>query len=437
MNSKRIRKITALVIAVLVLIYVGYQFYVIRHKGLTTETATYASVSDTVQAKGFAIREEQVIEESYNGVLSYHVGDGEKVSNGGVIADVYASEADAAAQLRIDQIDSEIENLEVLTGPTSYFSANPSLISSQIYSALGVILDETRNGDYTQISAKKEDLLNALNRKLLITGEESAEDYQQRISQLKSEKSSLEASTGQAIDTINAPVAGYFISSIDGFENVLDMNAVTSLTPDRIKELQDQEETSNTPSSNPIGKICSDYTWYLACVFSKEDMVKFENITSVTLEIPYSNTPEIPATIVARNQDPETEETAVIFECSYMDSGIAQLRNELVQVNVKTYSGVLVRKEALHFCDVTYTTYDEDGNPVEEVAENVKGVYVKYGGRLKFVQVFTEKTINGYAICKTDLSEEEKTSLVTASTIQLYDEVVVEGTDLYDGKIVQ
>ena len=52
------------------------------------------------------------------------------------------------------------------------------------------------------------------------------------------------------------------------------------------------------------------------------------------------------------------------------------------------------------------------------------------------MQIFSDATINGYAICKVSLSTEEREQLVTSTTIQLYDEVIVEGTDLYDGKML-
>ena len=42
-----------------------------------------------------------------------------------------------------------------------------------------------------------------------------------------------------------------------------------------------------------------------------------------------------------------------------------------------------------------------------------------------------------YVICKTSLSEEEQAELLTEDTITLYDEVVVGGSNLYDGKIVK
>ena len=88
MNSKKIRTIGAVLLAVLVLVYVGYQGYLATHRSIQTETAMYGQVSDVLQAQSFIIRNEQVIDESANGVLSYRVADGTRVAQGGVIADV-------------------------------------------------------------------------------------------------------------------------------------------------------------------------------------------------------------------------------------------------------------------------------------------------------------------------------------------------------------
>ena len=166
-------------------------------------------------------------------------------------------------------------------------------------------------------------------------------------------------------------------------------------------------------------------------------MMKFEGVEDVSLDIPFASTETIPAKVAAKNRDIKTGKTAVVLECSYMDADIATVRNETVQINVKKYSGVLVNERALRFCDVEYTEVDETGNSVTKVRENVKGVYVVFGGQLKFVQVFTEKDVNGYAVCKTELSDGEEKNLVTDRTVQLYDKVVVGGVNLYDGKIIQ
>ena len=80
MNSKKIRTLGAVVLAFLVLLYVGYQAYQATHQSIRTETAMYGEVSDVLQAQGFILRNETVIDESYSGVLSYRVADGSRVS---------------------------------------------------------------------------------------------------------------------------------------------------------------------------------------------------------------------------------------------------------------------------------------------------------------------------------------------------------------------
>ena len=129
MNSKKIRTLGAVVLAFLVLLYVGYQAYQATHQSIRTETAMYGEVSDVLQAQGFILRNETVIDESYSGVLSYRVADGTRVAQGGVIADVFSTEEDASAQRTIEQLDEEIANLQALSQRADYFVANPSMLA--------------------------------------------------------------------------------------------------------------------------------------------------------------------------------------------------------------------------------------------------------------------------------------------------------------------
>lgn len=432
MNSKKIRTIGAVILSFLVLLYVGYQAFQATHRSIQTETAMYGEASDVLQAEGFVIRNESVIEEAANGVISYRVADGTRVAKGGVIADVFSTESDASAQREIERLDQEIANLSALSQPADYFVANPSMLSDQIYTAIGEIAQGVNQNNFSDLSDWKEDLLSALTRRRLVTGEESSDDLAQRISQLQSQRDALDSQTGSSIGSIQAPQAGYFISSVDGLEDAVDPAEVENLTVAQVEALLEQSPRE----SNAVGKICQDFNWYVACVFDENEMVHFEDVTQVSLDIPFASTESIPAEIVAKNYDQESGNTAVVFQCSYMDSDIAAVRSEAIQVTVATYSGVLVNERALHFEDVEYTTTDENGNTVTQVQENVRGVYVLYGGQLEFVQVFSYHSVNGYAICKTELSTEEQQMLVTDSTIQLYDQVVVGGTDLYDGKII-
>lgn len=441
MNQSKVRSMAAVAIAVLILLYIGFnlvnrQATEFTQNGITTETAIRGRIADTLQAKGFAIRDETVLDGQYGGVLSYRVASGTRVSQGGVVADVFPSENDAAAQNMADSLRREIDNLKKLSKPSDLFVSNPSVIGTQIYNALVDISQEVRAHNFPEAASLKDTLRNALSRKQVIAGEESAEDYAQRIEDLEDQLDTLEARGAQATGHITAPQAGFFIDSVDGFENVLDPNQAKNLTVTEAKALLEEAKPAAVPSG-AIGKICSDFAWKLVCVIPDDEMVKFENITQVTLDIPFASAETIPARILAKNRDANAGATAVVFECGYLDADLAAVRNETVHITVNTYEGVLVNEKALRFEDVEYTTTDEDGSPVTKVKENVKGVYVQYAGRLRFVQVFTEKEVNGYAVCRTNLTDAERESMVTSQTVQLYDEVVVSGTDLYDGKVVQ
>ena len=440
MKDRKLYAAAFVTIALLIIVSVAFNAVNRRvdsftNSSLVTEEALYGEVVDSLQTQGFAVRAESVINPNYSGVLNYRVANGARVSKGGIIADIFYSESDAAAQNMADRIEREIQSLSALSHPIdSYVSASTAL-GEQIYGDLCGILLDVQQGDFSGVSQTKESLLLSLSRKQVLSGQESSDDYAQRVSELRTEKESLVNGTGQIVNSIKAPRAGYFITSADGFENVVSIDEVETLTPEKVEKLLDSERSSLSPQY--VGKICEDFKWYMACVFDDDTMVKFEGVDEVTLDIPFASTATIPAKVVAKNRDADSGKNAVVFECTYMDADLATVRNENVQVNVKTYSGVLVNEKALRFLDIEYQEDDENGNAVTKVKENVKGVYVLYGGQLEFVQVFTEKDVNGYAVCKLELSEGEQENLVTDHTIRLYDQVVIGGVDLYDGKIVR
>lgn len=439
-DYKKFTAVAAVTIALLILVSICFsvvnQYVDTGDNGkITTEAALYGEVSDSIQTQGFAVREEEVINLDYSGVLNYRVANGSRVSAGGIIADVFLSESDAAAQNLADRLEREIRSLSSLSKPMDYFLSASASTGDQIYDSLTGILMDVQQNDFSGVSVLKENLLFSLSRKQVISGEESAEDYAQRVSELEQEKEQLITGSGKAVGSVEAPQAGYFINAADGLEKVEDIKKIKNITAARTEELLSMSSGENISSS--VGKICSDFKWYLACLFDDEAMIKFEGVEDVTLDIPFASTATIPAKIIATNRDAKTGKTAMVLECSYMDADLAMIRNETIQVNVKTYSGVLVNERALRFCDIEYEEEDGNGGTIKKVKKNVKGIYVLYGGQLDFVQIFSEKDVNGYAVCKTELSEAEEKNLVTERTVQLYDQVVVGGVDLYDGKIVK
>ena len=434
MNNPLIRKIGATAVAVLLLIYVGYQVYLSQYTGLKTEAATYSTVSESIDTTGFIIRDEEVISSSYSGVLNYTVDDGEKVAEGGAIAEIYPTEEDAAAQNRIARIDDELNRLSALETPSDSTASNPKLIGSQISKKITSILGALKSGSMSDVTDERNDLQLLLSQRQVVTGKESSGDYAAHVNELHEERIALTQSASASIGTVSSPAAGYFIRSVDGYENAVSLDGVTSLSVSDVRALEEEEPAGTDTES--IGKVAKDFNWYIACILTENDLVRLDRTTKVTVEMPFATVEQIPAEVVKINRDSETGEAAVILKCTYMNSDLASARMETLRINISSYSGVLVPESAVHFADVVAHETDEDGNEVDVTYENIRGVYVKSGSRLRFVQIFSDATINGYAICKVSLSTEEREQLVTGDTIQLYDEVVVEGTDLYDGKML-
>ena len=434
MNNPLIRKIGATAVAVLLLIYVGYQVYLSQYTGLKTEAATYSTVSESIDTTGFIIRDEEVISSSYSGVLNYTVDDGEKVAEGGAIAEIYPTEEDAAVQNRIARIDDELNRLSALETPSDSTASNPKLIGSQISKKITSILGALKSGSMSDVTDERNDLQLLLSQRQVVTGKESSGDYAAHVNELHEERIALTQSASASIGTVSSPAAGYFIRSVDGYENAVSLDGVTSLSVSDVRALEEEEPAGTDTES--IGKVAKDFNWYIACILTVNDLVRLDRTTKVTVEMPFATVEQIPAEVVKINRDSETGEAAVILKCTYMNSDLASARMETLRINISSYSGVLVPESAVHFADVVAHETDEDGNEVDVTYENIRGVYVKSGSRLRFVQIFSDATINGYAICKVSLSTEEREQLVTGDTIQLYDEVVVEGTDLYDGKML-
>ena len=86
------------------------------------------------------------------------------------------------------------------------------------------------------------------------------------------------------------------------------------------------------------------------------------------------------------------------------------MRNGKMTVIKNTYSGLKLPKKALR------------------VQDGKTGVFVRSGATLKFVTVNVIYSTDEYIICEQQTSNDD--------VLRLYDDVVVKGKRLYDGKIV-
>ena len=267
----------------------------------------------------------------------------------------------------------------------------------------------------------------SLNERQIVTGKVS--NFDARVQSLTAERDSLAAGR-QTLGTVTAPAAGVFISEVDGYESVFPYDSIQSLTADQYASLV---QTQVSPAPDAVGKICSEFKWYFVCTVSAEDALKFAEGNAVTLRFPFAISDSVTAVVDAVNQTDLESPALIVMECYEMNEELASLRTETCEISVTQYSGIRVSQKAVHFAEVTKTWEDENGEEVTEMRE-VKGVYVMHGSEIVFRQIVPLYSTSYYVICDPNPNEDE---LMTDGTVQLYDEIVVEGTDLYDGKVVK
>jgi len=428
MNSQFLRRTASVILAILLYIYLGYQIYNAHYEPVQTETVSYASTSDTVQVNGTAIRKERPITAQVNGILTYVISDGGKVGMGGKVAQIYANAQSAAAHQELENLDSQISELQKLSTPGDTYAANPDSIGKQINLKLTEVLSNLNAGETAKVSNVRNDLLYLMNERQIVTNR--SVNFSARIAALQAKRAALAASAGAATGSITAPASGYFIRSTDGYESVFDYNNVLSLTP---ASLEACLKKGPVPQSETIGKICENFDWYFAFVIPGNQIVKFRLGNKVTMNFPFASSEAVPATVVAVNQPNKDSEAVVVLESNYMNSSIASMRNAAAQIQIGQYTGIRVSQKAVHFATVTKTVKDKN-NKTSTVKKEVKGVYTMRGSELVFKQIFPLLSTGDYVICDADPPKDE---LMTASTVKLFDEVVIEGTDLYDGKVVK
>lgn len=399
----REHKALKIILCIIAVVFVAHQVYSATYKPITTVSAEYHTAVEGFQINGIVIREEIIVNTNTAGTLHFVLSDGERVARGGVIANIYSNAEASVTVNRIEQLKSRIADIEEMQGYNDVEAADITLANTKVNSSLNTMIRNIAAGEFSSAESDSAELLTNISRRQMITGEQT--DFSARLDELKAELDSLNASLPQPVGSITTDMSGYFVSGIDGYENVLSCDDIESITPEYLKTLT-AEKTLDTA----VGKIVSGYTWYIASEVSISDSLKYKVGDKLTLKTTIKSAPELNVTLERINTSNNEDKAIMIFSCQQMNSELASIRKGTMTIINNTYSGLKLPTKALRF---------QDGKT---------GVFVRSGMIIKFVGVNVLYRTDEYIICEQQVSNE--------SVLRLYDDVVVKGKGLYDGKIV-
>ncbi len=398
-------KFVRIAAAALLSLFLLHQVYSAIYNPIKTETAEYISVTDGISFTGMIIRNELLIEKSDSGVMHLLVSDGERVSKDGTIAKIFSSEKDSFAVTEIEKIKEQILNIKTIQSYNDIAAVDINLLDSKITDKFGDILFDAGNGNYKNARKNQEQLLTLMNRKEMVIG--NSVDFSNQLDALESRKNELEGILSEPIDNISAVESGFFVSSVDGYETVLGTEDLEEYTPEYMDSVKSDERKNN----GKIGKIVSDYTWYIAAPLTANQSLSYKKGDTVTIKTQLKSNPYLKVMVEQINLSADRERAVILFSCQEMNAELATMRTGAMTVINGEFNGLKVSKGALR------------------VNDNQTGVYVVSGMEIKFVTAKVLYQTQDFVIC-------EKADTNQNTQLRLYDKVVVKGKNLYDGKII-
>ncbi len=411
-------------LVVIVIIFIVYQLYLNVYTGVKTETASITTYSETIDVEGIAIRDEQVIDGSMSDSSVNAVKNGEKVLKGQPVINIFSSTKAAEAYERMEEIDRQIYELESMV-TASEDSANAVTNIEKLIDEQMILLSEyTEKNDLSKLDEVKGEISYLLNKRLVAM--RKVENYQDRIDQLTQEKKSLQSTYSQQPSTINAPASGYYVSSPDGYEDLLNTSMLSELTADKLKSIMSQKVSI---PDNSAGKLLKDFAWYIACPVPAKEAEDYLAEGSVyTLILPYSETGSMQATLAYLNEG-EGNTSLAIFKCDSLLSELCNMRSQPVKIQVRSYKGFSIKKSALHVRIKEVEETDADGKVTDTYDDRYPCVYVVVGNQIYAKRVDILYNGDKFVICSSNNQN-------GSNYLSLYDEVVTEGKGLYAGKII-
>ncbi len=397
LNSLKMAGVAALVLAVL---YVAVQLYLILGHSYKQETAILYQLSDSVTLDGVVVFGEQEVQGSGN--LGYLVEDGTRVVDGTQVAEIYTDPQQAAWREKLTRVNNTIALLEKAQNANS--SSDIEVASSQAQAALYDLLDTMDQTALVGLAEDQNEYLLAESRVNVCTGLET--DYSQKIAELSQERDSIQASLGQP-QPIYAGSGGYFISAQNSKFLTKSAEELDEMTP---AQLQAYLQKGAAETRDVAGKVITSYHWNYYAVCDLATAEKFQNASKVTIRFPGKSEEELPATVESVTVDQDGGLAKVVLSCEYTNEDMLKLVQQTAQVSFATYTGLRIDKNAMHIVD------------------GEKGVYVKYGSIQRFRKIYVLYENEDYILVPADQSN--------GSEVKLYDEIIVEGTDLQDGNLL-
>ena len=383
------------------------------------------TVSDSMEATGFLVRQESVLT-GQGGTVELLPDEGEKVSRGETVALFYQSDDGLTQRQTLQQLLLEQEQLEYALAQAGG-SSDSAQLSTRVADAIADLRGAASSGDLTGLESQTLELKSLIYKHSYTFNQEgdSTAALQASLDEVNTQIQTLTAQASQSTSRVTASQSGVFSGLVDGYESLITPDMLDSITPSQLEQLARQAPTENTSA---IGKLITNSTWYFACTLPEEDAERLVEGRTITVRFSRDWSGEVDME-VERLSDPEDGKVLVVLSADKFLSDTTLLRRQTVELVFDTVSGIRLPKEALRVEQQTTTDPDTE----EEKQVSVTGVYALVGQRAEFKEVTVLAEEDDYILVKAASTE---TPTQEKKALRAGDKIIISSGELYDGKVI-
>lgn len=410
----------------IILVCIAVMAYVIIHlsinftKEISVEPALMVTLEDPFITDGYIMRREVPIFLDKEGLIVPSVAEGGRVALGDALFSIYEGENDAETESRIREIDQKIAVLQRSTSESGSFVTDMGRLDDDIASSVTELLQHMAQNSVSRAESRTDDILVNMNKRWLITNAKTS--FEEKIAELEQQKTELQGSLAGNASRFYSKMSGYFSSALDGYEEIFNPLTLDTLTVEKFVEMTKKQPDTNI-TENASGKVITNFKWNVLCHVSKEDASDFEKGESYPVVFPFSYNTEINMTLSDIVTHSDSDGAVLVFVSTSMPDGFNYERKQEIEIIRSRKTGLGVKKSAMR------------------VIDGKKGVYILTGNsvRFKYAEELCEAD-DYYIIDSTEKSylDINGTPKCSASErLELYDSVITEGKNIYEGKIVE
>ena len=344
------------------------------------------------------------------------ISDSENIGKNGVIALGFADENQAKAYVDAKELEEKLVKIKENANKQGLNHSNVLFLNSQISVGISNYIKALSQGDLSDIDSYIENVSANITSKQNAIGEEI--DYEMVIADYAKQIKNLKASY-KIKKQITSPYAGYFISSVDGYESAVNYIDVSNK---KVANGDGSKFTSLEPvaTDGAYGKLIAQHNWYY--VFDIKASHASVIRTGYWVSVAFNDLGISDIDMLVYDVSEENDGIiTVTLKCTAMNEELAKIRKDKATITVKKYKGYKINNDAI--------TENEDG---------ILGVYAIVGNIMKFSPIEVLYYSDGYVVADglKILRDEENSSAGYYHKLKQYDKIIVKGRNLEDGNIV-